>query len=58
MCPYGPSANENRQTSARTAKLLKMGKGFRAVEGVLEQDLGGLLMEACVRKVGGILVSL
>jgi hypothetical protein len=30
-----------------------MGKGFNAVEGVLEQDLGGLLMRACEKKVGG-----
>ena len=41
-----------RQTSARTAKLLTMGKGFSAVEGVLEKDLGGLLMHACEEKVG------
>lgn len=29
-----------------------MGKGFSAVEGVLDQDLGGLLMKACNKMVG------
>lgn len=42
-----------RQTSARTAKLLIMGKGFYAADGVLEEDLGGLLMRACKKKVRG-----
>jgi hypothetical protein len=30
-----------------------MGKGFNASEGVLEEDLGCLLMLACQKKVGG-----
>jgi hypothetical protein len=46
-------ANRYRQTSARTAKLLVMGKGFNASDGVLEEDLGCLLMLACQKKVGG-----
>ncbi|KIW08057.1 hypothetical protein, variant [Verruconis gallopava] len=38
------------QTSARTAKLLIMGKGFSASEGVTGEDLGSLLMLACEKK--------
>ncbi|KAL5115764.1 N-acetylglucosamine kinase 1 [Pleosporales sp. CAS-2024a] len=35
------------QTSTRSANLLDMGKGFRATEGVLGQDLSELIMAPC-----------
>ena len=41
----------NRQTSARTGKLLSMGKGFQASHGVLGLEIGDLIMLACQKKV-------
>ncbi|KAI4657124.1 uncharacterized protein J4E79_007740 [Alternaria viburni] len=38
------------QTSSRSANLLAMGKGFRATEGVLGQDLSELIMAPCRRR--------
>jgi hypothetical protein len=46
------SAKMYRETSARTARLLAMGKGFNAIEGIQNEDLGGLVMLACEKKVG------
>lgn len=39
------------QTSRRSGAVLGMGKGFFASQGVLGQDLGELIMQACRRKV-------
>jgi hexokinase len=39
------------QTSSRSANLLDMGKGFRATEGVLGQDLSELIMAPCRKRV-------
>jgi hexokinase len=41
----------SRQTSTRSANLLDMGKGFRATEGVLGQDLSELIMTPCRKRV-------
>ncbi|KAH7401071.1 hexokinase-1 [Phaeosphaeria sp. MPI-PUGE-AT-0046c] len=38
------------QTSIRSANLLAMGKGFRATEGVLGQDLSELIMTPCRKR--------
>jgi len=38
------------QTSSRSANLLDMGKGFRATEGVLGQDLSELIMAPCRKR--------
>jgi len=38
------------QTSSRSANLLAMGKGFRATEGVLGQDLSELIMAPCRKR--------
>lgn len=38
------------QTSTRSANLLDMGKGFRATEGVLGQDLSELIMTPCRKR--------
>lgn len=38
------------QTSIRSANLLDMGKGFRATEGLLGQDLSELIMAPCRRR--------
>ncbi|KAI9756117.1 MAG: 18S rRNA maturation protein [Chaenotheca gracillima] len=38
------------QTSIRSGTLLGMGKGFYAAHGVLGQDLGDLIMQACQRR--------
>ncbi|KAK7552130.1 hypothetical protein IWX49DRAFT_167144 [Phyllosticta citricarpa] len=38
------------QTSTRSGNLIGMGKGFRATNGVLGQDLGDLIQQACVRR--------
>ncbi|KAH8732291.1 hexokinase-1 [Phaeosphaeriaceae sp. PMI808] len=38
------------QTSSRSANLLDMGKGFRATEGVLGQDLSELIMTPCRKR--------
>lgn len=40
-----------RQTSSRSANLLDMGKGFRATEGLLGQDLSELIMAPCRKRV-------
>jgi hexokinase len=40
-----------RQTSIRSANLLDMGKGFRATEGLLGQDLSELIMAPCRKRV-------
>jgi hexokinase len=40
-----------RQTSIRSANLLDMGKGFRATEGLLGQDLSELIMAPCRQRV-------
>src|SRR5690348_16573200 len=45
----------SRQTSMSSGILLEMGKGFNASVGVLGQDLGDLLLQACKRKVGDTL---
>lgn len=39
------------QTSRKSGAVLGMGKGFFASQGVLGQDLGELIMQACRRKV-------
>lgn len=39
------------QTSRSSGAVLGMGKGFSASQGVLGQDLGELIMQACRRKV-------
>ncbi|CAO2647746.1 Nn.00g086680.m01.CDS01 [Neocucurbitaria sp. VM-36] len=38
------------QTSTRSANLLDMGKGFRATEGLLGQDLSELIMAPCRKR--------
>jgi hexokinase len=38
------------QTSSRSANLLDMGKGFRATEGLLGQDLSELIMAPCRKR--------
>ncbi|GAB7363438.1 hypothetical protein MBLNU230_g3712t1 [Neophaeotheca triangularis] len=38
------------QTSQRSGKILPMGKGFRATDGVEGEDLGELIMESCKRQ--------
>lgn len=38
------------QTSTRSGRLLQMGKGFAASDGLQDQDLGVLITEACKRK--------
>ena len=40
-----------RQTSIRSGMLLEMGKGFRATEGTLGQDLSELIMRPCRSRV-------
>jgi hexokinase len=42
--------NMKRQTSIRSGLLLEMGKGFYASHGVKGEDLGVLIMRACVKK--------
>lgn len=42
------------QTSLRSGLLLEMGKGFLAAQGLLGQDLGDLLQEACKRRGLGV----
>lgn len=44
-------ADSLRQTSSRSANLLEMGKGFRATEGLLGQDLSELIMAPCRKRV-------
>lgn len=39
-----------QQTSSRSANLLDMGKGFRATEGLLGQDLSELIMAPCRKR--------
>lgn len=39
-----------QQTSSRSANLLEMGKGFRATEGLLGQDLSELIMAPCRKR--------
>lgn len=38
------------QTGPRTGKLLAMGKGFQAAQGLEGEDLGGLIMDACIAR--------
>jgi hexokinase len=38
------------QTGPRTGRLLAMGKGFKAAVGLEGEDLGGLIMEACLAR--------
>lgn len=38
------------QTGARTGKLLAMGKGFKAANGLEGQDIAGLIMDACLAR--------
>jgi hypothetical protein len=40
-----------RQTSIRSGILLEMGKGFRATNGILGEDIGELIMRACTKRV-------
>lgn len=40
-----------RQTSLRSGLLQEMGKGFLAAYGLIGQDLGDLLQDACKRRV-------
>lgn len=40
----------HRQTSLRGGRLLGMGKGFMAAQGLLGQDLGGLIQDACSKR--------
>lgn len=40
-----------RQTSLRSGLLMEMGKGFQANHGLMGQDLGDLLQEACEQRV-------
>ncbi|KAI1005024.1 Hexokinase-1 [Podosphaera aphanis] len=35
------------QTSHRSGRLMKMGKGFHAADGLLNQDLGSLIQQCC-----------
>jgi hexokinase len=46
----GTSADQLRQTSLRSGLLQGMGKGFRAAQGLLGQDLGDLIQDACSRR--------
>jgi hypothetical protein len=41
----------NSQTSIRSGRLLEMGKGFAAASGVLGQNLGDLITNACKKRV-------
>ena len=40
------------QTSIRSGNVLGMGKGFLCSDAVKDQDLGGMIAQACQRKVG------
>lgn len=44
------SADPRRQTSLRSGLLQGMGKGFMAAQGLLGEDLGDLIQDACSRK--------
>ena len=44
-------AELSRQTSMTSGIILEMGKGFNASVGILGQDIGTLLLDACKRKV-------
>lgn len=46
-CSYVSGADHDRQTSLGSGKLLPMGKAFLADQGILGEDLGQIVKQAC-----------